>query len=287
MAVRESMKILIAGSQGMLGTDLMEKLGLCHQVQGLGRGELDIRDANQCMRRVEDFRPDIVINAAAMTNVDGCELNVEEAFLVNGQGSENLAAAAAAFNSLVVYYSTDYVFDGAKEKPYRESDTPNPQSVYGRSKLRGEEKARAMTQDHLILRTSWLFGCNGKNFIRTIVSAARKREPLRVVDDQKGSPSFTRDLAAHTRIMLERGCRGTYHVTNSGSCSWYELAKQAVQWAGVTDASLIPVTTPEFPRPARRPANSVLANERLDQEGFPRLRPWQEAVQDYIRTCLP
>jgi dTDP-4-dehydrorhamnose reductase len=280
------MKILIAGSHGMLGTDLMEKMRPRHQVQGLRREELDIRDADQCMRRVEGFRPDIIINAAAMTNVDGCELNAEEAFLVNSQGTENLAAAAASFNSLLVYYSTDYVFDGKKEEPYRESDTPNPQSVYGRSKFQGEEKARAMAKDHLILRTSWLFGCNGKNFIRTIVSAARKGEPLRVVNDQKGSPSFTRDLAAHTRTMLERGCRGTYHVTNSGSCSWYELAQKAVQWAGVTDASIIPVTTPEFPRPARRPANSVLANERLDQEGFPPLRPWQEAVQDYIRTCL-
>jgi dTDP-4-dehydrorhamnose reductase len=280
------MKILIAGSHGMLGTDLMEKMRLGHEVQGLGKEDLDIRDANQCMRRAEEFRPDIIINAAAMTNVDGCELNVEEAFLVNSRGTENLAAAAAAFNSLLVYYSTDYVFDGKKAEPYRESDTPNPQSVYGRSKFQGEEKARAMVSDHLILRTSWLFGCNGKNFIRTIVSAARKGEALRVVNDQKGSPSFTRDLAAYTHTMLERGCRGTYHVTNRGSCSWYELAKKAVQWAGITDARILPVTTPEFPRPARRPANSVLANERLDQEGFPPLRPWQEAVQDYIGTCL-
>ena len=145
---------------------------------------------------------------------------------------------------------------------------------------------RAMVPAHLILRTSWLFGCNGKNFIRTIVSAARKGERLRVVNDQKGSPSFTRDLASQTCTMLERGCRGTYHVTNRGSCSWYELAKHAVQWAGVTDAGVVPVTTAEFPRPARRPANSVLANERLDQQGFSPLRPWQEAVQDYIRTCL-
>jgi dTDP-4-dehydrorhamnose reductase len=280
------MKILIVGSHGMLGTDLMEEMRLRHEVQGLRREELDIRDADQCMQRVEGFRPDIIINAAAMTNVDGCELNVDEAFLVNSQGTENLAAAAAAFNALLVYYSTDYVFDGKKDEPYRESDATNPQSVYGRSKFQGEDKARAMAPHHLILRTSWLFGCNGKNFIRTIVSAARKGEPLRVVNDQKGSPSFTRDLAAQTRTMLERGCRGTYHVTNSGSCSWYELANNAVQWAGVADASIIPVTTPEFPRPARRPANSVLANERLNQEGFPPLRPWQEAVQDYIRTCL-
>ena len=138
----------------------------------------------------------------------------------------------------------------------------------------------------MILRTSWLFGCNGKNFIRTIVAAARKGDPLRVVDDQKGSPSFTRDLAARTRAMIERGCRGTYHVTNRGSCSWYELAKQSVQWAGLTDVSIVPVTTAEFPRPARRPANSVLANERLEQEGFPAPRPWQEAVHDYIESCL-
>ena len=264
----------------------MEEMRPHHQVEGLGKGDLDIRDADQCMRRVADLRPDILINAAAMTNVDGCELESEEAFRVNGGGSENLAAAAAAAGSLLVYYSTDYVFDGTQKEPYRESDAPNPQSVYGKSKLQGEERARAKAPNHLILRTSWLFGCNGKNFIRTIVAAARKGDPLRVVNDQKGSPSFTRDLAARTRAMLERGCRGTYHVTNHGACSWYELAKQSVQRAGLTDVSIVPVTTQEFPRPARRPANSVLANERLEQEGFPPLRPWQEAVQDYVESCL-
>jgi dTDP-4-dehydrorhamnose reductase len=263
--VRGGMKILIAGSHGMLGTDLMEEMRPHHQVEGLGKGDLDIRDADQCMRRVADLRPDILINAAAMTNVDGCELDSEEAFRVNGGGSENLAAAAAAAGSLLVYYSTDYVFDGTQKEPYRESDAPNPQSVYGKSKLQGEESARAKAPNHLILRLMAL-GCKGA-IIRTIVGAARKGDPLRVVNDQKGSPSFTRDLAARTRAMLERGCRGTYHVTNHGACSWYELAKQSVQRAGLTDVSIVPVTTPEFPRPARRPANSVLANERLEQQG--------------------
>jgi dTDP-4-dehydrorhamnose reductase len=221
-----------------------------------------------------------------LTDVDYCESHEEEALLVNGQGTANLAAASHATRALLIYYSTDYIFDGTKDAGYQEEDSPNPLNVYGKSKLRGEEFVRALCPEHLILRTSWLFGCHGKNFIRTIVSAARERRPLRVVDDQRGSPTYTRDLAACTLAMLEAGCRNTYHVTNSGWCTWYELALRSVEWAGVTGASVEPVKTHQYPRPARRPACSILVNTGLLRKELLPMRPWQEAVRSYISTCL-
>lgn len=279
------MRVMVVGSRGMLGTDLMLSFASDHAL-GLDLPELDITDAQQCCDQVLEYKPEVIVDAAALTNVDYCESHEEEAFRVNGQATENLAAAAQAARALLVYYSTDYVFDGSKEDPYHEDDTPNPLSVYGKSKLRGEELLRTTCPDHLILRTSWLFGCHGRNFISTIVGVAREGQPLRVVDDQRGSPTYTRDLAARTLAMLRAGCRGTYHVTNGGSCSWYELALRSVQWADVAGAGVEPVKTYQFPRPAPRPACSILANTRLLQEGFPAMRPWQDAVRDYITTCL-
>jgi dTDP-4-dehydrorhamnose reductase len=279
------MKVLVVGSRGMLGTDLMRAFACCSP-PGLDLPEFNITDARQCLARVQEFGPNVIIAAAALTDVDYCESHQDEAFLVNGRGIGNLAEAAHAAGAALVYYSTDYVFDGASKDGYVEGDSPNPLSVYGRSKLRGEEFLRSLCPDHLILRTSWLFGGGGRNFIRTIVCAAREGQPLRVVDDQYGSPTYTRDLAARTLVMVEAGCRGTYHLTNSGTCSWYELALLSLQWAGVKDALIKPVRTPEFPRPAPRPACSILANARLLAEGFPPMRPWQEAARDYIVTCL-
>ena len=269
----------------MLGSDLVECLNAGHQVLGLGRAQLDITNPDQCQRAVAEFKPGAVINAAAMTNVDYCESHEEECSRVNAQGTANLATAAATAGSVLVHYSSDYVFDGTKPEPYREEDATNPLSVYGRSKLQGEELARSHCPNHLILRTSWVFGRNGKNFIRTIVGAAREGRPLRVVHDQRGSPSYTRDLAEHTRIMLESGSLGTYHLTNSGACSWYELASLAIKCANL-NVEVSPVTTAEFPRPAPRPANSVLSNARLASKGFPLMRPWQEAAEEYVRTYL-
>ncbi len=280
------MRILITGAEGMLGTDLAQELGRAHDVLGLGRKGLDIADRAQCSEKIAQFLPDVVINAAGMTDVDGCETRQEEAYQVNGQGPGNLAAAAARTGCVLVQYSTDYIFDGTKQGSYCEDDTPNPQSVYGKSKWCGEETVRSLNPDHLILRTSWVFGRNGSNFIRSIAGAARDGKALRVVDDQRGSPSYTLDLAVHTRMMLEAGCRGTYHLTNGGSCTWYALAVQVVRWLGLEEVTVTPVSTAEFPRPAARPPNSVLANARIEREGLPRMRPWQEAAKDYIETCL-
>ena len=279
------MKIMVVGCRGMLGTDLMRTFASLNP-EGLDLPELDITDEKQCREQVSAFVPDTIINAAALTNVDYCESHEEEAFLINGTGTGNLAAAAHAASALMVYYSTDYVFDGASRDGYQENDATNPISVYGKSKLRGEELVRSLCPNHLILRTSWLFGCHGKNFIRTIVDAAREGRPLRVVNDQRGSPTYSLDLAARTLAMLQAGCRGTYHATNSGACTWYELALRCVQWAAVPQASVEPVGTDQFPRPAPRPANSILANTRMLRDGFEPMRPWQEAARDYIASCL-
>jgi dTDP-4-dehydrorhamnose reductase len=280
------MKVLIAGCLGMLGTDLMAAFSPVHDVIGLDLPEMDIAVLEQCDARMQELRPDVVINAAAFTRVDDCETQEKKAFLVNGHGAGNLSKAAASTGSLFVHYSTDYIFDGLKSEAYLEEDAPNPKSIYGKSKLLGEDLIRRNCPNHLIIRTSWLFGRNGPNFIRTIVDLARKGAPLRVVDDQRGSPTYSRDLAAYTLKMIAAGCRSTYHVTNSGSCTWFELASRAVQWAGIEGVSIAPVPTSEFPRPAPRPANSILANARLKQDGLALMRPWQTAAREYIEHHL-
>jgi dTDP-4-dehydrorhamnose reductase len=280
------MKILIVGGRGMLGTDLMEAFSSVHDTTEMDLPELDITQLEQCHAKLKKFRADVVINAAAFTQVDACEAREKEAFLVNGHGAGNLAIAAAASGAMLVHYSTDYVFDGQKEAAYVEEDLPNPQNVYGKSKMLGETLIREHCPNHLILRTSWIFGPNGSNFIRTIVNAARKGNPLRVVNDQKGSPSYSKDLAAQTLRMIAAGCRSTYHVTNSGYCTWYELASEAVAWAGMQSIPIAPVSSSEFPRPALRPANSVLANAHLERDGLLLMRPWQAAVREYVERYL-
>jgi dTDP-4-dehydrorhamnose reductase len=279
------MKVMVVGARGMLGTDLMRTFASWEPL-GFDLPEMDITEPEQCRARVREVRPDVILHAAAMTNVDGCELNPEEAFRVNGFGTRNLAEAAQAAGACLAYYSTDYVFDGTNPSGYREADPARPLSAYGKSKWMGEEAVRAAGARHLVLRTSWLFGCHGNNFIRTIVDMARAGTPLRVVDDQCGSPTYTVDLAVRTLELIVAGGRGTYHVSNSGFCTWYELACRSVAWAGLAGARITPVKTHEFPRPAPRPAYSILAHEHMLGEGHAPMRPWQDAVRDYIDTCL-
>jgi dTDP-4-dehydrorhamnose reductase len=280
------MKILVVGSLGMLGSDLMSECSLAGEVRGVDLRELDITQLSQCQRTVGEFHPDVVINAAGLTRVDYCEDNEQEAFAVNGEGPGNLANAAAASGALLVHYGTDYVFDGFKRVAYLEEDIPNPQNVYGRSKLLGEKLIRRNCPEHLILRTSWLFGRNGANFIQTIVNAAKRGDSLRVVNDQRGSPTYTKDLASHTMRMIKAGCRSTYHLTNSGACTWHELALRSLEWAGIEGVKITAVSTQEFPRPAARPKNSVLANARLGSDGLPLMRDWQAATREYVEHFL-
>jgi dTDP-4-dehydrorhamnose reductase len=270
----------------MLGTDLMAAFGSAHNVVGLDLPDINITKPEQCFARIQEHKPDVIINAAAFTRVDDCETHEEEAFQVNGHGAGNLAQAAATIGALLIHYSTDYIFDGLKDNAYIEEDAPNPQSVYGKSKLLGESLIRKNCPNHMILRTSWLFGPNGPNFIRTIIGIVQKGTPLRVVHDQKGSPTYSKDLAKRTLQMIDAGCRSTYHVTNSGFCTWFELASKAVEWAGIEGVSITPVSTSEFPRPAPRPANSVLSNSRLTDDGLPLLRSWQDAAREYVEQYL-
>jgi len=280
------MKILIVGCRGMLGSELKAVFSSIHEAVCLDLPELDITQPEDCRACVAGLKPDVIINAAAFTRVDDCEMQEEKALLVNGYGAGNLARAAAEFGALFVHYSTDYIFDGSKSEAYLEADLPNPKSVYGKSKLLGETLTRRNCPNHLVLRISWLFGENGPNFIRTIVGAARKGGPLRVVNDQKGSPTYAKDVAAQTLRMIEAGCRNIYHLTNSGFCTWHELAVQAIEWAGIKNISITPVPSSEYPLPASRPANSVLANARLMKDGFPLMRSWQAAAREYVENYL-
>jgi dTDP-4-dehydrorhamnose reductase len=270
----------------MLGTELMETFHPACNIRGMDLPELDITQRGQCYAVVGEFRPDVVINAAGLTRVDYCEDHEEEAYRVNGEGVGNLAKAAAGSGCLFVHYGTDYIFDGRKRWPYLEEDLPNPINIYGKSKLLGEDLVRQHCPDHLILRTSWLFGSHGGNFIQTIVNAAKRGSPLRVVNDQKGSPSYAKDVASHTLKMIQAGCRRTYHLTNSGFCTWHALAQHALEWAGITGAQVTEVPTSAFPRPAARPANSVLANARLVRDGLPLLRSWEDAAREYVALYL-
>ena len=283
------MKILIAGCRGMLGSELITVFGSdpeTYETIGLDLPEIDITRDESCRGAVGDLRPDIVINAAAFARVDDCETQREQAVRVNGEGAGNLAAAAEAVGALFIHYGTDYIFDGNKTQGYLEDDEPCPVSVYGKSKLMGEDLTRRNSSRHMIIRISWLFGVNGANFIRTIVGAARKGNPLRVVNDQRGSPTYAKDVAEQTLKMAAAGCRGTYHLTNGGDCTWYDLAVQAVAWAKIPEISITPVSSSEYPRPAPRPASSILSDTRLLREGLPKLRPWQEAVREYVERFL-
>jgi dTDP-4-dehydrorhamnose reductase len=275
------MRILITGASGMLGLDVQSTAtALGHEFVALPRAELDITDAAAVEQATADAAPDAVINCAAYTNVDGAESDEQTAQRVNGAGAGNVARAAAAAGAWTVHVSSDYVFDGTKAEPYVESDPTNPLSVYGASKLAGEQAvAAAAPGRHTIVRSSWLFGAGGPCFPATILKLAAERDELNVVDDQRGCPTFTPDLA---RALLELAGvqpEGVFHASASGQCSWYEFAREIVSGAGLP-CTVRPCTTAEFPRPAPRPANSVLRSERGTR--LPVLRDWRLGLRDYL-----
>lgn len=265
----------------MLGCDAVravERAG--HEVVALARSDLDVTDAAIVMETVRTARPDVVLNCAAWTDVDGAESRPEDALEVNGPGAGNVARAAAACQAWTIHISSDYVFDGAKPEPYVESDPVGPLSAYGRSKLAGErEVAAAAPGRHTIVRSSWLFGAGGPCFPATIMRLAAERDELKVVDDQVGCPTFTGHLAQGLVQIAARPPIGVVHVAGGGSCSWYEFAREIVKAAGVS-CEVKPCRTTEMPRPARRPANSVLGTER-GQEA-PALPDWRAGLAEYL-----
>ena len=259
-------KTILFGAQGMLGHALQE---VFPHAQCIGHRNVDITDEDAIMKLMKRVRPAIAINAAAYTDVDGCEDNRVYAFAVNGNGPGFIAKACSEVNAILIHFSTDYIFDGTKTE-YRENDRPNPINIYGESKLLGEVSVTKNLENHRIVRTSWLYGSHGKNFVDTILTLSRQMPLVRVVNDQIGKPTYTVDLAKKLPEILS--CDpGIYHITNDGQCSWYEFACSFIPNAE-------PCSTEEFPRKAKRPAYSVLANTKT-----PALRHWKEAVQEYIQ----
>jgi dTDP-4-dehydrorhamnose reductase len=271
--------ILVVGCNGMLGRDLMALLG--ERARGMDIGEIDITDLASVERVLTALRPATVINCAAYTDVDGCETDTETAMQVNGEGVGYLAMVTRTVGATLVQVSTDYVFDGGKGSPYLEDDLPCPLNVYGESKLAGEMNA-AFNPEHLIVRTQWLYGLHGKNFVETMLKLAGEKDQLSVVDDQIGSPTWTVDLAQAIVHLVEHGCRGIYHAANGGFCSWNEFARAIFEETGLA-VTVSGMTTEQLNRPARRPLHSTLDCGKLRQDTGVTPRPWREALRAYLR----
>lgn len=275
------MKILITGSNGMLGHDLIDALGDSHELVLTTSKTLDITDRDSVCDFILSSKPDIVINSAAYTDVDGCESNPDLAYSVNGEGVKNLALACRKADCPLVHISTDYVFNGVNDRPWVENDEIGPISVYGKSKLKGEEYIQEILDKYFIVRTAWLYGINGRNFPKTMLELAENHPQITVVYDEVGTPTYTPDLAYGISQLIESEKYGIYHLTNSGSCSWCEFARYIFKIADV-DVEVVPVTASEFARPAPRPSYSVLENRNWIENGFEPLRDYKEAIKEYI-----
>jgi len=270
--------IVVVGAKGMLGRDLMALYG--DAARGVDIEEIDITDLASVQRVLTTLRPTVVINAAAYTDVDGCETNRDLAMQVNGEGVAHLAMVTKSLGALLVQISTDYLFDGTKGAPYLEDDLCHPLSVYGESKLAGEMNAW-VNPEHLIVRTQWLYGLHGKNFIETMLRLAAEKDELAVVADQIGSPTWTVDLASAIKALITAGCRGTYHAVNGGTCSWNEFARAIFAEVGKS-VTVNPMTTEQLGRPARRPLLSPLDCGKLARDAGCVLQPWREALKSYL-----
>jgi dTDP-4-dehydrorhamnose reductase len=249
-------------------------------VTGIGSAQADIRNPDQVRTAIEHSKPDWIVLAAAYTDVDGCEINPTLASSVNTHGAVNVAKAAARAGSKLLFVSTDYVFDGKKDSPYETTDTRNPINAYGRSKAEAEEKLSQMLPECCIVRTSWLFGPGGKCFPDTILKIAANRDEIEVVNDQRGCPTYTMDLAEAIVQLCRCSAKGIVHVTNSGDCTWFDFAKEILQQAGVS-TTVKPTTSDKYVRPAERPKYSVLSLTSLGGHGI-KMRPWQQTLPAYL-----
>lgn len=290
------MKILITGAKGQLGSQIINiiKKGSSEigeissdvknaDIIGIDVEELDITDITATKAYIKEVKPDVVINPAAYTNVDGCETNEDLAFKVNSLGARNLAIACEEIGAKLIHISTDYVFNGVGIKPFKEYDKVGPQSVYGTTKLMGEEFVKQFCSKYFIVRTAWLYGYNGNNFVYTIMKAAKERGALQVVDDQRGNPTNAEDLAHHILKLATTEEYGVYHCTGEGECSWYDFASKIVELAGI-DASVSPCTSEEYKRPAKRPAYSSLDNMMLRCTVGNEMRQWEDALEVFINN---
>jgi dTDP-4-dehydrorhamnose reductase len=285
-------KILLTGKNGQVGWELQRTLASLGRVMALDSSELDFADAEAIRRKVREIQPQIIVNPAAYTAVDKAESEPELALAINGIAPGILAEEAKKLDALLIHYSTDYVFDGSKAGAYLEEDVPNPLGVYGQTKLAGEQAIRAVGGNHLILRTSWVYGARGKNFLLTMLRLARERSELRIVDDQIGAPTWCRSLAEITAQMLAQlyapgavkedmaKLSGTYHLTATGNVSWYGFANKIIELSGIVPVpNLLAIPSSEYPTPAARPMNSLLSNDKLLSTFGLQAGVWQENLQ--------
>jgi dTDP-4-dehydrorhamnose reductase len=280
------MKVFITGAGGQLGHDLIRVLAGKHAVTAKSRAGLDVTDTDAVRRELQAVRPDVIIHAAAYTQVDLAESRIEDAYAVNAFGSCNVAMAAKEIGAKLVYVSTDYVFDGKKGAPYDEQDQTNPISVYGNSKLQGEKFIQHIGEKYFIIRTSWLYGKHGSNFVTKVLALAERHSRPSMVNDQFGSPTYTYDLAQFIGRVMETEHYGVYHASNRGCCSRYEFAAEILRIAGLGSIQLLPVGADSFPLPAARPQRSDFGDEAIRKYGFPRLRTWQEALASFMLDDL-
>jgi dTDP-4-dehydrorhamnose reductase len=287
-------RVLVTGALGQVGAAVAERLRGRFEVTALDRAALDLAEPGQIAERVREARPDIIVNAAAYTAVDRAESDAQIARAVNAEAPGVLAVEAARAGAVLIHFSTDYVFDGTKDAPYVETDPPHPLGVYGATKLAGERAIEATGCDYVILRTSWVYGPHGKNFLLTMLNAAKTREEVRVVDDQHGAPTSALQLARATDLLLQRGidalrsASGTYHATAAGGVTWHGFAQAIFErWAARSGAAfkaprVIPIPTSEYPTPVRRPANSLLSNAKLAATFGIALEPWEAALDEVL-----
>ena len=278
-------KVLIVGAGGMLATDVESSLSPAFMVTVLTKAQLDITNRDAVFKAITSIKPDVLINTAAYTNADECEEKQGTALLVNGTAVGYLAQAAQAIGARIIHISTDYIFDGNKGSAYVEDDKPNPLSVYGQSKLVGEQELKRYTDNYTIIRTQWMFGEHGNNFVETIVRLARETAELKVVDDQFGSPTYTRDVAGIIKWFVEHDqVKGqVFHFSNEGIVSRFGFALEILKLAGIK-TKLLPVDTSAFPRPAQRPHNTTLDKAKIKQVTGMSIRPWQEALYEYLKN---
>ena len=279
------MKIMIMGGKGQLGSDCTEVFNETHDVMSVDVDELDITDISQVEAVAGKFGADVIVNCAAFTRVDDCESEKDMACKVNVDGPGNLAMAAKKEGSGLIHISTDYVFDGRRKVPeaYTEKDDPDPISYYGVTKLAAEEAIRRITDNHIILRTAWLYGIQGQNFLKTMLRLALKdpQREIKIVNDQFGSPTWSYRLALQIEKLVESGGNGTYHATSEGYCTWYELATYFLGKMGVPH-SFVPCTTAEYPTPAARPMNAILENKRLKEAGINLMQGWESDLDEFV-----
>jgi dTDP-4-dehydrorhamnose reductase len=281
-------KVLITGAKGMLGHALIEILKPEYDVIFFSHQELDITDSSRIEKILEREKPSILINSAAYTKVDDCETNIELAHRVNGQAVREMAQVCQSKGIFLIHFSTDYVFDGCKQTSYREEDETNPLNIYGKSKLEGEKEIVRFLSEFLIIRTSWLYGPNGPNFVDKILQLANEvrsgqRKELQVVDDQTGSPTYTVDLARAVKFLLAKKIQGIFHVTNWGSCSWYDFAKEILRISRYDNVPIKKIKSQDIKRPAKRPAYSILSNDRLENLGY-RMQSWTASLNEYLKS---